>query len=261
MPSSSTPARRLAYMFRGEAKPPGRRRSRWKANTHFGLLLYLTVLVTGSAVWIHYIFRGDMVGDGAMRLNRPAWASGGRGDNRAHGMNLTLSPSFETCGFAEDSFAGTCGPREARLRVHAKIKTDPGVSENREGLHLVLLASGDFREWWPANAGGLMQPREQFSFKPAEVTDEHRTRLQTVFSAQELRSVEDINTAIERPPPGRLTATELAPLLPPLFLGAPTHAGRCTFPGAQSQRNPPPLVTNRHRCNRDRRGRRPRDPT
>ena len=197
------------------------------------------MLVAGP-VWIHYIFRRHVARrSGGSRLR----ASGVSRDNCAHADEPPLSPSFETCGFAEDSFAGTCGPREARLRVHAKIKTDPGVSENREGLHLVLLASGDFREWWPANAGGLMQPREQFSFKPAEVTDEHRTRLQTVFSAQELRSVEDINT-IERPPQA-MTAT--GPLLPPLFLGAPiTQAG--AFPGANLSPTPP-LVTN-STCNR-----------
>ena len=204
--------------------PRSLRRSRWKSQTHTCLLGYVSLLVIGSAVWLNLAVQGDHTGSA---IRRPAWAEGGRGDNRAEAMSLYVDPAFDTCGFDADGDVGVpggCSAGEAQVHVRAKIDKTIGVANNIDGLFLTLAASADFSTWWPANAGGIRLPRESFVLSPAVVSRRSREQLEAMFMAAQLRAVEVINIQVERPAAGRVTAVDLSPLLPPMFAGARRRA-------------------------------------
>ena len=197
-----------------------RRRSRWKQKTHVTLLIYVFILVVGSAVWLKLALNGDHTG---AKLRRPAWAAGGRGDERASNIKLRLEPRWGSCSFADASVgAQYCGTEQAAIPVTAHL-TNPGqIVDNVEGLFLMLRASSDFRTWWGATANGLMLPRDHFSFVNATITDVTRDKLTDAFKAAEVRAATVVNPTVQRPEPGRVLIGDLtAPLLNQNF-GAPS---------------------------------------
>jgi len=202
------------------------KRSRWRGQSHVGLLFWIASLVVGSAVWLNLVFTAQ-TDQTAGSLRRAAWASGGRGDNRATGrdggaIQLEVTANMDTCGFGNaiggDAVASSCASKEAQISVHAKIKNET-LAANIDGLFLTLAASSDFETWWLAN-DGILLPREQFALAPAVVTPRHRERLETLFRAEQLKAAEVVNPQVERVPSDRVAAVDLAPLVPPMFHGS-----------------------------------------
>jgi hypothetical protein len=141
-----------------------RKRAKYTKNRnkcHHALLLYVFLMIAGSALWLKYALKGDRTGQ-AMHLPSYLQRFGGK----PIVGNFSIDVEFSGCQYLEggttpwDS-AKACGLKTPSVRVTATIGN---VTQPMDGLYLSIRASKDFKTWWQANK--VMVPRDNFDMVP-----------------------------------------------------------------------------------------------
>ena len=186
--------------------------SKRKRKTHLTLLIYVFLMLAGSAIWLKYTLRGDRTGH---PRSKPSWLRTFNGKPIVEGFSLDVD--FGECEFLEPETGPSatleaqnyCGLSNAMVPVTATIDA---VNDNMDGLYLVVLASKDFKAWWQANA--VLLPREMFALNETSLTAQRLAQLQATFDAAGLGATETT------PQAGRVDITRLVQPLRDEFSGA-----------------------------------------
>ncbi len=174
--------------------------TRTKRKTHLQLLVYIFIMLCGSAIWLKMMLVGGS--SSGLPMNMPMWMRTFDGKEIVQGLELDVD--LDTCVFRESAEGGTlaeqhmCGLNNAMVSVTAKIAAN---HDNMDGLYLAVLASKDFTTWWQANA--VLLPRDMFVFAGQPLTPQQNRSLHEAW----LHALQEQALATEDTSKAALTAS------------------------------------------------------